>query len=278
MPGTGQVRSGERRSLAAPSMSHFCDRRASGRGVSRAWHRTGPNGRSGPAERATRRAEPRGAADTIFGMRYETVLFDLDGTLIDSGAIILASFRHATREVLRRELSDEQLLTYVGGPHLGEQMRTIDAERAEELVAAYRAHNEPLHAELLAFEGIADVLGTLRAEARQLGIVTSKRRATVQLAFDVVPLEEYFDVVVTSDDTARHKPNPDPVLHALERLDARRDSAVYVGDSPFDLRAAKAAGVAAIGVTWGKIHDRAVLLAERPSAVVDSPAELVRAL
>ena len=211
-------------------------------------------------------------------MRFETVLFDFDGTLVDSGEMILASFRHATREVLRRELSDEQLLTYVGGPHLRDQMRTIDAERVDELVASYRAHNEPLHAGLLGFPGIDDVLLALRADGRKLAIVTSKRRATVQLGFDVLPLEPYFDVVVTSDDTARHKPNPDPLLHALQRLDASPDSAVYVGDSPFDLRAAKAAGIAAIGVTWGKIHDRAVLLAEQPDAVVDTPAELLGAL
>lgn len=211
-------------------------------------------------------------------MRYRVVLFDLDGTLVDSGAMILASFRHATRTVLAREFSDEQLLAYVGGPHLRAQMEAIDPDRVEELVDAYRAHNEPLHEELLAFEGILDVLDRLRRERRMLGVVTSKRRLTVELAFEQLPLAPYFDVVVTADDTERHKPNADPVLHALAQLDASAPEAVYVGDSPFDIRAGKGAGCAAIAVTWGKIHDRVRLAAEEPDAIVDTPAELLRAL
>ena len=100
------------------------------------------------------------------------------------------------------------------------------------------------------------VLETLRAEGRRLGIVTAKRRATVELAFSFLPLERFFDVVVGSDDTERHKPDPEPLLYALEQLDAEPQQAAYVGDSPFDIRAAKAAGVHAVAVTWGGIHLR----------------------
>ena len=85
----------------------------------------------------------------------------------------------------------------------------------------YRAHNEPLHEELEAFAGIADVLVALKDEGRRLGIVSAKRRSTVELAFARVPLGHLFDVIVGGDETERHKPSPDPLLLALERLGAR---------------------------------------------------------
>jgi len=210
---------------------------------------------------------------------FQTVLFDLDGTLIDSGAIILASMRHAADTVLQRRIPDEELMAAVGGPGLVAQMRALDPERADELVRVYREHNEPLHAELQACEGILDVLPQLRRRGVRLGIVTAKRLATVRLAFEVIPnLEPYFDVVVGSDETARHKPHPDPILLALERLDAEPRSAAYVGDSPFDVQAAKAAGVHAVAVTWGRIHDEERLACEQPDAIVHTAEELLAAL
>ena len=153
-------------------------------------------------------------------------------------------------------------------------MRTFGPEHVDELVHAYRRHNEPLHRELQACDGVLDVLAELKGEGRRLGVVTAKRRATVGLAFAVLPLEEYFDAVVGSDDTKRHKPHPDPLLLALETLGAQPDEAAYVGDSPFDVQAAKAAGLFAVAAAWGGIHSRERLEQERPDALVDTAEEL----
>ena len=209
-------------------------------------------------------------------MRYPNVLFDLDGTLIDSGAIILASFRHATRTVLRREIPEAELAALVGGSSIDDQMRGIDELQAEELVRVYREHNEPLHGQLETFEGIEHVLAELKRRGRRLGIVTAKRRKTVELAFAVLPLEPYFDVVVTSDTTERHKPDPTPVLAALELLEARPAEAAFVGDSPFDVAAGKAAGVFTVAVAWGNIHPVDALA--EADALVESPEELLDVL
>jgi pyrophosphatase PpaX len=211
-------------------------------------------------------------------MRYPTVLFDLDGTLIDSGEIILSSFRHATKTVLAREIPDEVLAAAVGGSNIYEQMRAFDEERVDELVRVYREHNEPLHDDLVAFEGIERVLGRLKSEGRRLGIVTAKRRRTVDLAFAILPLERYFDTIVTAEQTQHHKPHPEPVLAALERLGSSPDEAAFVGDSPFDMGAGKAAGVFTVAVSWGKIHSVERLLEEGADAVVHSPAELLDVL
>jgi pyrophosphatase PpaX len=211
-------------------------------------------------------------------MRYPVVLFDLDGTVIDSGAIILASMRHAAKEVLGVEPSDEELMATVGGPGLDAQMRALSPERVEELVAVYREHNEPLHDRLVCCPGMDDVLVRLRDEGRRLGIVTAKRRQTVELAFASVPIGHLFETVVGGDETTRHKPDPEPLLLALERLGAAPADAAYVGDAPFDVEAAKAAGIFSVAVTWGGIHARERLEAHEPDVLVDSAEELLAVL
>lgn len=211
-------------------------------------------------------------------MRFSVVLFDLDGTVVDSGAIILASMRHAAKEVLGVEPPAEELMAAVGGPGLEAQMRALAPDRVEELVTVYRAHNEPLHDQLVSCEGIDDVLVTLKSQGRRLGIVTAKRRSTVELAFVHVPLAHLFETVVGGDETERHKPDPAPLLLAAERLHAEVDDCAYVGDSPFDVRAANAAGMQAVAVTWGGIHSRAALEREAPDAVVTAPGELLDVL
>jgi len=211
-------------------------------------------------------------------IRFPVVLFDLDGTVVDSGEIILASMRHATREVLGREYRDEELMQAVGGPGLEAQMEALAPDYVHELVSGYRAHNEPLHDELRSCDGMGDVLVRLRDEGRRLGLVTAKRRSTVELAFARVPLGHLFETIVGGDETERHKPDPEPLLLAAERMGARPAETAYVGDSPFDVRAAKAAGMFAVAVTWGRIHDRARLEAEEPDAIVDIAEDLLEHL
>ncbi len=212
-------------------------------------------------------------------MRFRIVLFDLDGTLIDSGPIILASMQHAVRTVLGREIPPDELGMSIGGQGIVAQMTAIDADHADELLEAYKEHNDGLHDTLEAFDELLTVLPSLKAAGRRLGIVTAKRHRTVGLALDRFPaLADAFDVVVGFEDTDRHKPEPEPVLLAVEKLGGTTDEAVYVGDSPFDIGAAKAAGVFSVAVGWGGIHPDERLLAEEPDAFVRTPEELLRVL
>jgi pyrophosphatase PpaX len=211
-------------------------------------------------------------------VRLPVVLFDLDGTVIDSGGIILASMRHAATTVLGRDFPDDELMQAVGGPGLEHQMRALDPLRVDELIHVYRAHNEPLHETLVCCAGMDEALARLKEQGRTLGIVTAKRRVTVELAFEHVPFGHLFDVVVGGDETERHKPDPQPIQLALERLGARPEESAYVGDSPFDIAAGKAAGVFTVGVTWGRIHARERLEPEHPDAIVDTAEELLAAL
>jgi pyrophosphatase PpaX len=211
-------------------------------------------------------------------VRFPVVLFDFDGTVVDSGPMILASMRHAVSSVLGRHDDPADLLVHAGGWPLLEQMRFLDVDRAEELVRVYREHNEPLHVDLQAFPGVEPVLEELRAQGRKIGLVTAKRRATVDLAFARLPLAAHFDVVVTSDSTERHKPDPEPLLHALDLLEARPEEVAYVGDSPFDMAAARAAGTYAVAVAWGGMHPLERVLEQQPDVVVETPEELLGVL
>ncbi len=216
--------------------------------------------------------------DSITDVQFPVVLFDLDGTIVDSGWMILASYRHATTTVLGRDYPDEVLLARVGAGHLEEQMREFDADKADELAHAYREFYAPLHSELEAFPGMLDLLEKLDGEGRQVGIVSAKRHDIVLLAVEALGFGERLDIVVGSDEAPRGKPYPDQILVALERLGADPKQTAYVGDAPFDVAAAKAAGVHAIGVTWGGIHTRERMEEEGPDAVVDTAEELYAAL
>jgi len=208
-------------------------------------------------------------------MRFRVILFDLDGTLIDSGPIIVASMRHASVTVLGKEPDEDRVKAAIGGQGLIAQMRDLDPDRVDELVEAYRLHNEPLHSELEAFDDVLRLLPVLRGEGRRLGIVTAKRLRTVGLAIDRFPqLGEAMEVVIGAEDTEKHKPEPDPVLEALRRLDASPADAAYVGDSPYDIAAGNAAGVFTVAVGWGGIHPDERLLHAEPDVLVHTAEEL----
>ena len=200
-----------------------------------------------------------------------TWLFDFDGTLVDSVELILDSLRHATRTVLGRVVPDNILRARVGRP-LQEHMRELDAARADDLVAVYREHNMRRHRDLLRpYPGVAEMLAGLRGRRARIGIVTSKARPAVDAGMALVPLGE-FDAIVTCEDTDRHKPDPAPVLHGLALLGADPAGAVYVGDSPYDVRAGRAAGVRTAAALWGAFP-AAVLRAERPDRELARPEE-----
>jgi len=212
-------------------------------------------------------------------MLLGTVLFDLDGTVIDTGPLIAESFRHAVRTVLGKTIDDEEMLAYVGGWSLREQMCRLAPDRAQELVEAYRAYNEPRHAGLEFCAGMYELLVELRAEGARLGLATAKRRSTVEIAFRYLPqLEALFDAIVCAEDTERHKPDPEPLLLALRKLEGEPENAAYVGDSPFDVEAAQAAGLRSVAVSWGGIHDQERLRLAGPDALVSTKAELKTAL
>ncbi|MDR0347853.1 MAG: HAD-IA family hydrolase [Coriobacteriales bacterium] len=187
----------------------------------------------------------------IDDLTNKAVLFDLDGTLLDTKELILSSFRYATKEILGKQLPDERLLPFIGIP-LVYQMETIDAAHTDELVKSYREHNARVHDELIrSFEGTKEALTTLKEEGYRLAVVTSKRREPALQGLGCFELQGFFELLIGSDDSSKHKPEPEPLLLAAERLGLPIGSCIYVGDSPYDMRAARAAGAVAVAALWG---------------------------
>lgn len=178
-------------------------------------------------------------------------LFDLDGTLIDTLGLIRESMRHATATVLGAPLPDDVLMRNVGVP-LAVQMREFDEARAEELLTAYREHNDRVHDALVReYPGVEEALAALSAAGVRMGVVTSKLRRGAMRGLERFSLERFFEVVVGADDVERHKPDPYPLLYACELMGVDPRDCAYVGDSPHDMAAASAAGVCSIGAAWG---------------------------
>ena len=205
----------------------------------------------------------------------DVFLFDLDGTLIDSIELIRRSLVHTLASHGLPALTREEWLDGLGTP-LSAQFRryTTDPRRIDELVRTYRTWNLAHHDALVRpFEGVRESLESLADSGGRLGVVTSKQRASARRSLERCGLDDLFEVLVGADDVDQGKPAPDPVLLALERLGARAERAVYVGDSPHDITAGRDAGTRTAAVLWGSLS-RAELEPHKPDVWIDHPTGL----
>jgi len=203
------------------------------------------------------------------------VLFDLDGTLIDTIELILSSARHAFEGWHRGIPSDEEWVKGIGTP-LVHQLRSYAASEDEValLLDRYRRYQNDHHDRLTrCYDDVPAVVAELEERGHPLAIVTSKATPIANRSLAYVGLDRHFPVIVGCDDTERHKPDPAPVLLALERLGVGRDRAVFVGDSPHDVHAGKAAGVLTVAALWGPFS-RETLADAQPNHFIGCLAEL----
>jgi pyrophosphatase PpaX len=208
-------------------------------------------------------------------MRFSTVLFDLDGTLVNTNELIIASYDHTLRTCLGLTVPRETLRSHIGET-LAKIMASYDAARAPELCDCYRAYNLEHHDRLIErYEGVQEAIHQLHAAGVKLAIVTSKQTDTARRGLQVAGLDPYFDVLIGVDQVERPKPDPQPIYLACERLGVKPGPDVLMmGDTHFDIRTGKNAGVKTICVGW-TIQDRAELEALQPDFWVERPEELV---
>lgn len=208
----------------------------------------------------------------------ETVLFDLDGTLIDSIELIRRSYVHT---VAAHGLPERDATFWLAG--LGRPLRwqfaqfTSDAAEIEAMVATYRAYNLAHHDALVtAFPGAVEAVASLHSRGIKLGIVTSKFRAGATKGLRWCGYDErWFGSIVGADDVSEHKPHPAPVLKALADLGVTAERAVMVGDSPHDLSSGRSAGTQTAAVSWGPFS-REELLATNPDHWLEETAHIAR--
>lgn len=188
------------------------------------------------------------------------LLFDLDGTILDTTELIIASFLYTFAEGLQETVSREEVMQYFGRS-LDDQFRImrpeLEAADVDRLVALYRTHNHAHHDQMISLiAGAGEALHRWQQRGVPMGLVTSKRLDMTERGLRRYDLWPLFATIVHHDSTSRHKPDPDPLLLALKELQAQPESSWYIGDSPYDMRAAKSAGCQAIGFCYNTFTSR----------------------
>ncbi|MEO2077793.1 MAG: pyrophosphatase PpaX [Bacillus sp. (in: firmicutes)] len=209
--------------------------------------------------------------------KITTVLFDLDGTLIDTNELIITTYLHTLEKYFPSKYQREDVLPFLG-PTLHEVFGNMDPDRVEEMVSEYRAFNIANHDELVKeFVGVLETVKTLKERGYKLGIVTTKRHDVSLKGLRLMKLEDYFEVIVAYDHVEKVKPDPEPIFKALEQLGSTPEEAIMVGDNFHDILAGKNAGTATAGVAWS-IKGREYVAKYEPDYMLENMKDLLTIL
>lgn len=183
-------------------------------------------------------------------MRYSHVVFDIDGTLINSEKAVLKSLQKTliTEIGIEKELDELKFALGIPGK---DALKILNIESREDILEKWDSNYNKYIEEVILFDGIRQVIQELKYNNINLGIITSKTRKEYESDFIRFGLDSYFDVVICADDTIKHKPDGEPMEKYLVISDARREDTVYIGDSIYDMQCAKNAGVDSILALWG---------------------------
>lgn len=196
----------------------------------------------------------------------------MDGTLLDTTDLIMKSFHHTIRTHHGRDADEALVKSTFGKPLIG--ALELMGPDAEEMLKTYREFNLRYHDELAAvFSGVADTVRVLYNSGVRLAVVTSKTRVTSLRGLRLFDLDKYFPVIIGHEDCVDHKPHAEPVVRALAGLGLRPDECLMVGDSPFDIASARAAGVKTAAVRWTYVPWRDIEAAN-PDYVLEDMSDL----
>lgn len=182
--------------------------------------------------------------------KIKAVLFDFDGTLMDTNELIIQTFEHVLNTHFPGKYNRQDILPFLG-PTLDETFNLIDPKNAAQMIAEYRVWNIANHdAFAKEFEGVSNTLRQLKEDGYLLAIVSTKKNNMVHKGIDLLEVGNIFDIVIGLDDVLKPKPNPEPILLALERLGVDREEAIMIGDNYHDIVGGQNAGVKTAGVAW----------------------------
>ncbi|MBQ3119578.1 MAG: HAD-IA family hydrolase [Peptococcaceae bacterium] len=207
-------------------------------------------------------------------MPIKAVLFDLDGTLIDTSDLIFRSFEYALDTVLHTQIPREELLWTFGRP-LEQIMKNLGGERADELLKAFRAYSISHETDINLFPQVHETLAYLRAKGIKTAIVTSRIRPSTMRDLEILQLNSaLFDAIITPESTIEHKPHPAPALKAMELLDVAPEETIMIGDSVHDLQCGREAGCHTAFVQYSMVPQEE-LRAQNPDYSVASLSDLI---
>jgi len=204
-----------------------------------------------------------------------TLLFDFDGTLLDTNELIIQTFEHVLGGHYPGKYDRIDILSFLG-PTLHETFDSIEPEKTEQLIEEYRAWNKSMHDELSSeFDGVSETMKLLKAAGMKMAIVSTKRKDMVMRGLGLLDVEGVFDEVIAMDDVTKTKPDPEPILLALERLGVTADEALMIGDNYHDIEGGQNAGVRTAGVAWSA-KGEAFLQTFNPDYMLQHISELLQ--
>lgn len=203
----------------------------------------------------------------------EAVLFDLDGTLINTNDLIIKSFKYTFSKNLNKEIKEEEIVQFFGEP-LSVTMSKLDNKNADKLLKTFREYNEAHHDMLTkSFDGVKEALITLKSSNIKLAVVTSKRKPMAERGLKLFNLYDYMDVLVTPESTVKHKPDGEPAALACSIMDVAPENAIMVGDSFFDILCGKNAGCKTCLVSYSE-QPLEKVKGYHPDFIIDNLLEL----
>jgi pyrophosphatase PpaX len=209
--------------------------------------------------------------------KINTILFDLDGTLIDTNELIIRSFLHTFSIYNPGQFARNDVLRFLG-PTLVETFTEVGPTRVEDMIATYRAYNKEQHDGLVqAFEGVQETLQQLHDEGYKLGIVSTKKRDMVLRGLELTKIRHYFDPVISLDEVTNAKPDPEPVQKALVLMQSTPEESMMIGDNHHDIVAGQRAGTMTVGVAWSA-KGKEYLLDFNPDYIIDQMSDLLKVL
>lgn len=185
--------------------------------------------------------------------KINTVLFDFDGTIMDTNEVILNSWNYTFNKILGHDADKEEMLKHFGEPLELSMKRFFgaDGDTVKEYVDIYRSYQKDNFVDdIQLFDGVPEMLEMLKDNGYTLALVTSRLKPTTMQGVEKFGLDKYFDIIITANDCKKHKPDPEPINITLEKLGKTLDEAVMVGDTYMDLGCAKNAGVKSVLVGW----------------------------
>lgn len=209
--------------------------------------------------------------------KITTLLFDLDGTLINTNELIVASFLDTLNHYYPDRYKREDVIAF-NGPPLYETFHSIDPERVEEMVKHYRKHNLEHHDLLVTeFDEVYDTLKTLKESGYKIAIVSTKISDVVKKGLQLTKLDEFFEVIIALDHVEKAKPDPEPVQKALALLGSSPEESIMIGDNYHDILSGKNAGTKTAGVAWSA-KGREHLEQYNPDYILEKMSDLITIL
>lgn len=220
-----------------------------------------------------------GVYDRFFPQKKPVLLFDLDGTLINTRNLIYKSFEHTfARYFPGKVLTEEELDSFYGPTLQTTFSRYLEGDQVEEAIAYYRDYNKAMHDTYVTeFPYVKETLKTLKEQGYRMGIVSNKKHDVVELGLAHCGLSEYFEVVLGGDELEKEKPDPVGLMQACALLKEGHDNVIYVGDAPNDILTARNMGAFSVAYLYDNKR-RDAMVALRPSASIENMQELLEVL